>query len=379
MVPQEFEKIRTKVSHLWSANPYGFLTILMFLIHGLYGTVTIYAKGLSLESVLNHWDSGWYTQIIKEGYHGPNFAFYPLYPLTIYLLDQVTFHTIPVPLLGSLFSSTMFVLSAVLVQRLAKEGELAPAFPDPVSPLGWFLVAWTPASYVFHTHHTESLFLWLSLVAFTLMSRNQWILGSLAAGLCALTKNQGIFVAITLGVWAALNHRPSPKLRVFLRFAASGLISGLIFGLYPLFCYFKTGNPLEFYQVQLHWRPEMSEGSYFKSFWFDNPWQNTNRGSMIRYGLFWLLTASSLYLLLIQRKISGLYSLLFVGIMPLSGEFVGTFRYSSVLFPIWFGIAEGLRRVKPGIFAPLMVCITLVLLYLNIDLWRSFLLYRWSY
>lgn len=381
---QMLKKTGLKTSAFWSLNPYHTLTLTMLILHGVYGAAVLNSHPIGIENALNHWDSGWYSQIIQEGYHGPNYAFYPLYPLAISIFQTLTFHLIPPPILGSLFSVLMLFTATGLVRKIAEEQKAQTlTFSDPVTPLGWSLVVFTPASYVFHTHHTEALFLWLSLGSFYLMCRNRWILASIGAGLCALTKNQGIFVAITLGVWAALNLQFPITRRGWLkcatlRFAASGFISGTIFGLYPLFCYFRSGDPMNFYAVQLHWRPEMSDGSYFRSLWFGNPWQNTNHGSILRYCLFWLLIATSLRLLY-RRNISGLYCLLFVGIMPLSGEFVGTFRYSAVLFPIWFGIAATIGKLKGPWLNLTTALVFFVILYLNFDLWRSFLLHRWSY
>jgi uncharacterized membrane protein len=302
--------------------------------------------------------------------------------MLIKAVQWLSFSAVPVPILGSAVSTLIFLWATTFVASLARNAKrdevLNSKAIDAPNLLGWLLLIWSPASYVFHTHHTESLFFLLSLVAVRHLLKDEWIMGAVVAGLCALTKNQGIFLAFTVGCWSALNAPSGTVWAAIKRFMWSGLISGGLFSLYPLYCYFKTGDALAFYHAQLYWRPEMTEGSYFKSLIFANPWQNTNSGSLLRYGFFWILALGAIWLAA-RRHISGLFCLLFVGIMPISGEFVGTFRYSSVLFPIWFLFGSALANLS-GLFRYLvMSLIGVVILYLNFDLFRSYLLLKWSY
>jgi len=359
--------------------------------------------------VLNHWDSGWYTLIVEEGYEGPRFAFYPLYPWMVRAAGQLLnsgfltplgLEPLSTPLVGSVVSTLFFFGATYLVTRWPHarpepraQGPISDAKGLLISKFGWLFVVMSPASYVFHTHHTESLYFFLSLAAFLKLAKGSWIWASLFGGLCGLTKNQGIFLALALGVGCALldpglqeHDRGRLSIRMK-RFVLSGLVSGTIFFLYPLYCYIKTGDFLAFYAAQMHWRPEMSEFSYGRAFIFANPWQNTNLGSLIRYGWFWLLVLAVVGLLRAKMIVMGLYALLFVGVMPLSGEFVGTFRYSSVLFPVWFFygryyerfLLKAVSHQGRGVSWVAFVVTVLGLLYLNLTTYRSYLLGRWSY
>lgn len=366
-----------------------FLSFGYLLLHIFYGALVTSSHRVDLQDALNHWDSGWYTLIIDEGYEGPRFAFYPLYPLltlffkklvTTLILNPIGVGPFPTPIFGSILSTFCFLGATYLVSQWQRSKSLFRSDLDGgVSFWGWFLVVLSPASYVFHTHHTESLYLLLSVAAYTYTMRGSWILGSLMGGMCALTKNQGIFVAISVGIASALVKDGSVTSERLRRFFISGLISGALFFLYPLYCYFKSGDFWAFYNAQMHWRPEMSDHSYWRAFFFANPWQNTNTGSLVRYGWFWLVTIGALGLLCQRKIVYGVYSILFVAVMPLSGEFVGTFRYSSVLFPVWFFLGKGLGALQGRLFYGVFLLVFLALSYLNLTTYRAYLLARWSY
>ncbi len=353
------------------------LLALVWLVQGVIWAQIIHARWNSWSESLNFWDSSWYTDIILNGYKGPNYAFYPLYPLVVGSLTRIVGTLAEPAVIGTFFSSTLFLLTILWLQNSSQREDLRSMFLVPSTRWGWFFFLCSPASYVFHSHHTEALFLCLSLAAFVAQFKSHWIKASLLAGLCALTKNQGIFVAITIGFWAASNT-PGTLLQKASVFVRSGLISGSLFALYPLYCYLSSGDAMSFYSAQLFWRPEMTSGSYVKALLLANPWQNTNMGSIYRYGLFWILLLLS-FTLLSRRNWLGLYCLLFVGVMPMSGEFVGTFRYATVLFPLWFLcgdlVAKHLASKRP-VFAYILASLFLAL---NILTTQSYALRRWAY
>ncbi len=349
--------------------------VAMLAFHAVVWIVAVQRAGRPWAEVLNNWDSGWYSSIIINGYSGNAWAFYPLYPACVAALARVPFLSgVPVPLLGAAFSLALFTVFCVLVCRLAARGDTGPAGRLlPETSLGWLVLVLSPASYVFHSHHTESLFLLLSAATFYCCAQRRWLLAATLAGLCALTKNQGIFVAVAAGVWGFAQVRGPVRRTVV--FAGMGLLALAIFALYPALQYAQEGDPFVFYKAQHHWRPTMDSSSYLKTLWFGNPWQNTNAGSIQRYITFWVLAGSVALVWMRHRLALALYVALFVGVMPMSGEFVGTFRYGAVLFPSLFVIGD--RAAK----APRWVSYLLLaaLLYLNHRLARHYILNRWSY
>lgn len=358
-------------------------------IHGLYGALVIINQSLDVPRVLNNWDSGWYTLIIDHGYEGPRFAFYPFYPVVIkcfnwlvssVLINPLGLQSIPTPVAGALVSTCLILWTTHILSSWHQEKKVFPGAAQlEVNILGWFLIMINPASYVFHTHHTESLFLFLTVMACTQVIQGSWKMASILAGLCALTKNQGIFAAVMIGIACSFIEEESSVFLKVKRFAQSGIMSGSIFMLYPVYCYLKTGNPLAFYQAQMHWRPEMSEFSYFRALYFGNPWQNTNVGSLLRFGWFLLLCVGVVGLLRRKMIAYAVYGVLFVAVMPMSGEFVGTFRYSTVLFPVWLFFGRYLESLKGRLGLIVIFILSAVLFYLNLTTFRSYLMGRWSY
>jgi len=328
--------------------------------------------------MLLNWDSGWYSDIINNGYSGVNFAFYPLFPLFVRALKVVSPNSVGAEMVGSIFSSLLFLGFGYLVSRLVKRRSATHSMYGfiPQSLLAWFFFVWSPASYIFQTNHTESLFTCLSMAAFLACHHKRFFMASFLAGICCLTKNQGIFVAISVGYWLSTHEQKAgPKI---LKFAISGLISGSLWALFPLYSYLKSGDLGAFYTAQSHWRADMSIESYFKTLIFGNPWQNTNAGSINRYFLFWALVLSVISVLRKHRAL-GLYMALFVGVMPLSGELVTTCRYSSVLWPAWFTFAGWVESSPIYKNKYALAIVVVIVCYINQCSTRSFALGRWAY
>jgi len=138
-----------------------------------------------------------------------------------------------------------------------------------------------------------------------------------------------------------------------------------------------TGDPFRFLHSQVEWRPEMTWASYFRTFWFGNPWQNTNLGSLIHHAFFFLLVWCVARLVTTRpRDLIWVYFALHVGIMPLSGELVTDFRYAAVLLPLWLMGGRWLCQAKWN-FLPFVAVITTLVLH-QIML-RNSLIGRWAY
>lgn len=343
----------------------------VIVLHFSLWAATSSQEGLKWGQFLNHWDSAWYDSIIQNGYEEARFAFYPLYPLLVKVIATSVGHLKNSALAGAIFSTLLFfgfVATTMHLSRLS-DSRLRGLYPE--NHFSWLLLILSPASYVFFSHHTESLFLLLSLLAFQYGARGRWLPASIFAGLCALTKNQGIFVAITVGLWTSFS---SNERNPFRNFALSGLVSGSLFALYPLYQWMTIGEPFAFVKTQYTWRPEMNLASYVKTLGFGNPWQNTNTSSIARYLFFWMLVVTLPFLWRKNRWLA-LYCVLIVGIMPISGEFIATFRYASMLFPIWYLWGEKLYTLP----SPIRIAAAVGALALNLHIARNYCLGNWAY
>ncbi len=294
----------------------------------LFG-MALWTKGADF---LNNWDSGWFTMIVDEGYAYPSFAFFPLFPMLARGMKFVT--GLEAQVSGTLVSVVciglfMWIMSRTVALQSEIESGLLPR-----TNAALFMLFFTPAAYVFFTHHTESLFLLVSFVACVAAFRQHYFWAGVFTGLAALTKNQGVFLGCGLFILTFFSSGDiKHRLKACLSF---GIPAAIIASLWPLYLYLNHGDPFLFVETQSYWRPEHSTLAYFRTFAFANPWQNTGVNSIIRYVAFFVILISSVAVLLKKNKALGIYMMMFVLVMPMQGEFVGTLRYAAVMFPTIF-------------------------------------------
>lgn len=135
------------------------------------------------------WDSIWYLQIAHTGYsnsHDP--AFFPLYPLLIWIVSWVTRSG---ALAGLIVSGGSLFAGLAIVRRLT-EHELG----QEAAGAAVLLLAFTPMAVFFSAVYTESLFLALSAGMFLAARRERWGLAALLGGLAAATRVTGVVLVI---------------------------------------------------------------------------------------------------------------------------------------------------------------------------------------
>jgi hypothetical protein len=343
-------------------------------------------RELPLADFLKRWDAGWYIQIAESGYSGPAWAFFPVYPMMMRGMSLVS--GVPVPFAG-LIVSALALLAAVFVYTRHVAGRRG-RFEFPAgSNLGWFLFLFSPASWVFLHPHTESLYVLLLVLTLACWVRSRWLVAALFSGLAALTKNQGTFLALTSGLAAAhdvyLRHAgvANGKGRGWrdpvLIFLACGAISGGIYALYPLYQYALAGDPFLYLSSQIHWRPEMTAASYFKTLWFGNPWQNLRPGSLLHHAFFFaLIYTVFVYARRYPRNLIWIYFALHTAVMPMSGELVGNLRYGTVLIVLWLFLGDQIaNKIKSSDAA--FVAVASIAAILHQAFLVSAIVGRWAY
>ena len=348
--------------------------VLMFVLHfALWGWM-VATTDTDWLSLLRQWDAEFYRLIVENGYEGHSWAFLPLYPLAskgFALLTGLSAHS---QVAGTLLSSLLFLVWVGCVGGLSERASEPStlAYLTPQTWIGWFCAVWSPASYVFHSHHTEALFLLLSFLAFWLAARDRTWIAAILAGLCFTARNQGVFVIFSVAVLSASLAKSLPeKVR---RFCLSGLIGALFLLSWLCYQYWQTGNPFFSFQVQKNWAHATSLWSVLQTFWFGNPWQNTNLGSILHHVVFGLLILAALWLWR-KSRIFALYIALSLTVMPLQGELVNSFRFGAVLFPAWFVLGDRLARCPPWMKLGVLAC----LVFLNFMVTRNYALGRWAY
>ncbi len=306
-------------------------TVLGFLsIHFLIWAVVAQMLQVEWLQLLNHWDSRWYSGIVQKGYAEKSLAFYPFYPFCIIAAAWGTGHWVPAPILGALVSTLLFLAFCGSIFSTKTSGPLRPK-----TKLGWLLFLCWPGSMIFHSHHTESLFLFLTFWTFFHAQQRRWILASLLAGLCALTRSHGVLVAITAGVWVAMNAPTlgwGPRVR---RFLLSGCLSASIFSLFPLFQYYRFGDPFLFLKAQSLWTHAQTWKEYIGTFFFLSPHCVFTYMQVTHYIFFLGLWTWFVYFRR-QHPFFALYLFLVLMLIPAQLEVVNVFRFGAVLFPILF-------------------------------------------
>lgn len=182
-------------------------------------------------STWQRWDALWYQKVAEEGYQaGPTTNFYPLYPLLARMLS--------VPLGGHvvwaelILSSVCFVIALRLLYALTlrdsprrtRNLELATRSSEleahREARLAVLLQAFFPTAFFLLAPFTESLFLTLALAAFWLARRERWWASGLVAFFAALTRLNGVGLALPLAFEYLRQRGTFTGIRTRLRFAA---------------------------------------------------------------------------------------------------------------------------------------------------------------
>lgn len=260
--------------------------------------------------------------------------------------------------------------------RLIKEGDESFRPLAPETLWGWlFFLAW-PASWVFHSNHTEPLFLLLSFVAVVCARRGGWKSAAVLAGLCALTRNQGVFVAAAVALDGALRSPGDFKKRA-LRFAASGAASFALFALWPAYQYAATGEATKFLWAQSQFGPLVkSFYEFVGTIWFVNSWQHPELWQThLHHVAFLALNGAGLALLFRREWALAAYVFLSLWSPLYLGQLENAFRYGAVLFPALFLFGDAARRLPAPVRWPALAALVL----LNLIYTRYYALGEWAY
>jgi hypothetical protein len=198
------------------------------------------------------WDSGWYFEIARRGYFvnadGQNaIAFFPLYPLLMRALAWPFGGTErALWAAGIVLSYACLFLGLAVLHRLT-----ATRFGDRETARRTVLyVAAFPFAFFFTMVYTESLFLFLSVSAVFAATASRWGLAGALGFLVALTRPNGVLIAVPLGL-LALGGRPRP-LELLRRALAVALVpAGL--ALHSAHAWRLTGDPLGWLRAQDAW------------------------------------------------------------------------------------------------------------------------------
>jgi Mannosyltransferase (PIG-V) len=306
-------------------------------------------------------DVNWYIGIAEHGYHqGPfnadvphNWAFFPLFPLSLRLASCVTGEFV---LTGMFLSHLFFLLALCLLHRLCLLFGLSSDDADRCL----FYLAVFPTSYFFSLPLPESLFLMLTVGSFYFAKREQWWLAGLCGALASSTRTTGVLLLPALALLYWQMYRPLWTPRTWRKDGlALLLIPG---GLLSFMIYLRviTGNAFAFRDAMAAWG---RKAGLFVSPLYEylrQPGEIAAHWDFKLVNFLAVVMALACCVVLLKRRQFSLavYALLSVLVALSSALLQSQARYTMVVFPVYMVLGTWGRRTK---FDQLIRAIFLVL------------------
>ena len=293
------------------------------------------------------WDSGWYFDIAQRGYYWnptgqSSLAFFPLYPMLMRVIawpfggsDRALWTA------GIVLSCSCLLVGLAVLHRLT-----ARIFGDRETARRTVLyVAVFPFAYFFTQVYTESLFLVTSVSAVAAALSSRWGWAGAFGSLAALTRPNGVLVALPLGLLALAGR---PRLGELARRAASLGLVPLGLGAFCAFCYRLSGDPLAWLHAQAHWGYTIG----------NRPWVELTRllDGLERHGLYGYFFSDPLapYYFLhgsVALAFVALTPSIFTRVAPALGAYVAV----SLYLPLSGNALEGIGRYAATLFPAFML------------------------
>lgn len=308
----------------------------------------------ALPDLFARWDSEWYLSLAQGGYStvdlhpnqpgATNYAFYPLYPLLMWLVSSVS--GLSLTWAGVLISNLCFLAALFIIFMLAEDWSA----DKNVARLAVLLLCCVPEGVVFSAVYTESLFVLLTSASMLLFERRRYAAAGICAGLSSAVRSNGVLVIVYFGLSLlreqglkrTLSFWNEPERYLPIVMAPLGLFA------FWWMAMLTTGDAFAQASTAAH-------GWQWHSTW---PWVTiAERAVSSNIRESWPMLASLVVFLgsltLLRRWSWPLFAyclanflLFWAGTSPNS-----LLRYSIVLFPIYFGVAQALatRRLVAAI------------------------------
>lgn len=304
-------------------------------------------------SWVTYWDAAHYLSIGTKGYHFPQQAFFPLWPI---LIKIGTFLNLTGEvcsfLLTIILGISNFILFYLLAKKLVSETKAR-----------WSLIFFAsyPAAIFLHAGYSENLFLFSTFLSFLFLENKKYFLSSLAGAFATASRIAG-GALVTSYIFIKTNI----KKRILM-----GLIGSLGLICYMIFLYLNYSDPFYFIKGQMEWCKNAGrcgfvfpllpivnyagallsgkESISFLSFRF-NDWASST--------IFLSL------LILVWKKLPKHYFVysLAILLMPLStGTTTSMLRVTLTAFPVFFILPDLLKRK----WIKIIICLLLTLLELR--------------
>ena len=303
-----------------------------------------------LAEIFAAWDSGWYFDIARRGYYvadggQSSLPFSPLYPMAMRALAW-PFGSSDAALwmAGMAISFVSFVAGLVVLHGLT-----ARMFGDrEIARRTVLYVSVFPFSFFLTRVYPEGLFFLLTLVAIRFALATRWWPAGAVGALAALTRPQGILVALPLVLMAVQDgdvRRFAPRLAALspavLAFLGNHVYIGIL-----------AGEPSAWLQAQGQWGYSLGHP----------PWEQLLSliERIVHYGPYDYFMTSSLA---VYRVFHGATALLLLALTPITfvrvGAPLGAYVLASLLVPLSGNALEGIGRYAAVLFPVFMVLATI--------------------
>lgn len=294
------------------------------------------------------WDALHYLSIIEQGYQPAadlssqmsNVAFFPAYPYLVrlftFLLPAGLVSRSVILVIGLALSNLLFLAALAMLYRLVRDR----VYDEAAARRTVLLVILFPAGFYFSAFYTESLFLFLTLLAFTAALDRRWWLAGLSAGLLTVTRAQGILIVVPLA-WLYLD---SIRWRLRnLRLEALWLaFTPLPLAAHLAWLYTRTGDFFAPMTAQKAWGHQISNFRENVLGAFSYAGADVYKLNILFLGCFLLLGLWAL-LKIPNSRAYGLFALLLPAANLFTGNYLGMTRYLAVVFPAFIALAALLK------------------------------------
>lgn len=328
-------------------------------------------------TIWRNYDGGHYTSIAKNGYEVIQYAFFPLFPLTIKALawpaHQLSNFTSKEWIAGLYMVAGIIIVTISLIIAIYFLLQVARLkFNLETGKRATLLLLFFPSAIFLAAIYTESFFLMWITGSFYFAFKKNWLWASLFAAAAAATRSVGIIMFACLAIEFYLAHRH--QLSQYWRQALWLLLVPATLGSYMLYQWIVMDDPLHFIAVQKNWGREINTSvvsAVIKDMRFGLDWFNFG-AKMIApmYDAIAVLVGVGMAVLLAWKKYwsFALLTLVVTVLSLASGTTVGAIRYIIVAFPMFllWGHWGRYQTVYSFTLAAFAICLAILSVhYLN--------------
>ncbi len=278
-------------------------------------------------------DGEHFIKVATKGYSGTEFAYLPLYPITIGLVSRVT--TLTPIYSGILVSIVSTVLAIYFITKLLVFER------DRSSHETLLLLFFFPFSFILNSVYADALFLFLTTASFYYARKKNWWISGTFAFAASLTRFSGLalFPALIFEWWL---QNGKPKFSIVI----APLLNFGGFFVYTLLLQINYGNWLLFQVSMRAWKQEKFISvlqvffRYIKIFGSVSPNLLVYWVAVMEFFSFILYFVLAIYVYKKIRASYGVFMMVLLVLVSFTGTFAGTPRYLVHLFPAYFGLAK---------------------------------------